>query len=313
MIHIDFDPDKLSTPLKGEWEALQKEVQEATEALIHKWETTRKLTQDDLKDKIWRNVNTWLKDHVFYGKCAYCETHLERARQTGDAEHYRPKLKVNYKAPAKKSYVTPEAEQELGQMVNHPGYFWLAYHWKNLLPSCKFCNAVDGKKNQFPTAKSHVLARRLTPDEVARLREKPFESPTQAGAYYLKPDDLDAIEDPILLHPYNDRPENHLVFGEFGDVVARTNTGQNSAKGEQSIEVYNLNGSGLKISRQSAQQQAKMKFDVAQNYFVLLQHLSTAEARQRVAQEGDIKEILFGRSPYSAAQVAYLKLNHCLD
>jgi hypothetical protein len=253
MIHINFDPDQLPPHLKAEWDALQKDVQDATNALIQKWETTHKLTQNDLADTIWRKINSWLKDHVFHGKCAYCETHLESARQSGDAEHYRPKLKVNYKAADKKSYVTPRAEHELGQLVNHPGYFWLAYHWKNLFPSCKFCNAIEGKKSQFPARNAHVLVRRLKPDELAQLPYKPYASPSQPEVYYLQPDDLDAIEEPLLLHPYNDRPEDHLVFGEFGYVVARADAGEISAKGEHSIEVYNLKGGGLVTSRQAAQ------------------------------------------------------------
>jgi hypothetical protein len=158
MIHINFDPDQLPPHLKAEWDALQKDVQDATNALIQKWETTHKLTQNDLADTVWRKINSWLKDHGFHGKCAYCETHLESARQSGDAEHYRPKLKVNYKAADKKSYVTPQAEHELGQLVNHPGYFWFTT-WKVSNQADRTCayqagiNTSSTSSQDLPSAK----------------------------------------------------------------------------------------------------------------------------------------------------------------
>jgi hypothetical protein len=308
MIHIDFDPNKLTPALKAEWEALQTEIKETTVALIQKWESTHQLSATDLEDTIWRKINAWLKEHVFHGKCAYCETHLESARQTGDAEHYRPKLKVNYKAAPDKPYVTPQAENEQAQMINHPGYFWLAYHWKNLLPSCKFCNAVEGKKSQFPTRNAHVIVRRLKPEELHQLRHTPYESPTQLGVYYLQPDDLDAIEEPMLLHPYKDRPEDHLAFDEFGGVTARPTPAPSPAKGEASINTYNLKGPGLVISRRQAQLNAEMLFDSAFNYFHKIRELPLFEAQQKATKEPKIAMILEGKSAYSAAQVAYLKL-----
>ncbi|MFO1497990.1 MAG: hypothetical protein U1G07_06285 [Verrucomicrobiota bacterium] len=311
MIHIDFDPDKLDPLLKGEWDQLQADIQTATADLIAKWESTHKLSQEDLDDGIWRRMNDWLKDHVFHGKCAYCETNLEAARQTGDAEHYRPKLKVNFKAADNKSYVTPKVQNELGQDINHPGYFWLAYHWKNLLPACKFCNAIDGKKNQFPTRQAQLLVRQLDAMQHQNLRQPPYAS-TKPDRYYLEPDDLDALEEPLLLHPYRDQPDQHLVFDEFGNVTASSDGKAPSAMGENSINVYDLKGAGLVTGRQTAQQSAKMLFDMAFGFFHNLRGLSLLEARQNARQESKIAQILEGKSAYSAAQVAYLKLTHSL-
>jgi hypothetical protein len=312
MIHVDFNPEELPPELQAEWDQLQAEVESATRALILKWEQGDKLEERDLAATVWRDMKNWLSQHVFHGKCAYCETNLKGARQSGDAEHYRPKLKVNYKANDKKSYITPRAELKPGQMVNHPGYFWLAYHWKNLLPSCKLCNAVDGKKNQFPTRRPHVLTRRLSQDECAQLKHSPYASPTQAGVHYLQPDDLDAIEEPLLLHPYNHQPEDHLVFDEFGNVVARSEGGQSSEMGQHSIDVYDLDAGDLVTNRHSAQERAQMLFDTAVNYLRILRGLPINEARQKAIQEEKIAEILQGKAAYSAAQVAYLKMNRCL-
>lgn len=113
--------------------------------------------RDDVKDALIG---------MFHGKCAYCESTVT-AGFDGDVEHYRPKGGVTEAARAK---------------VDHPGYWWLAMVWENLLLSCIHCNqarrqlivkhgrrSVDailealesndvrttGKKNYFPTDANH--------------------------------------------------------------------------------------------------------------------------------------------------------------
>lgn len=63
-----------------------------------------------------------------YGKCCYCERTRDKIEV--DVEHFRPKAEVE------------EAE-------DHPGYWWLAYSWENLLIACKKCNQKY-KKSKFP-------------------------------------------------------------------------------------------------------------------------------------------------------------------
>lgn len=70
---------------------------------------------DDIKNKL---------KEIYHGKCAYCETSVERF----DVEHFRPK---------------------------RGGYYWLAYSWDNLLLSCPICNVAKG--NNFPTINSPVV------------------------------------------------------------------------------------------------------------------------------------------------------------
>jgi hypothetical protein len=52
-----------------------------------------------------------------------------------------------------------ESETEKEKEFEHPGYYWLAYEWTNLLPSCYDCNsfrrhgtmkAGPGKNERFP-------------------------------------------------------------------------------------------------------------------------------------------------------------------
>src|SRR5262249_6192965 len=59
-------------------------------------------------------------DDLFHEKCAYCESSY-RAVDSCDVEHYRPKGGVT-------------------ESPKHRGYWWLAAHWQNLLPSCPPCN-----------------------------------------------------------------------------------------------------------------------------------------------------------------------------
>lgn len=77
-----------------------------------------------------------------HGKCAFCE---RRVNEDGDVEHFRPKKAI---------------QQAVGQKLERPGYYWLAYEWTNLFLACSACNQRQ-KRNLFPLenqgnrAKSH--------------------------------------------------------------------------------------------------------------------------------------------------------------
>lgn len=128
-------------------------------------------------------------EELFYGKCAYCESVIRN--QDWDVEHYRPKARV--------------AERE-----NHPGYYWLAYQWKNFYPSCKFCNqrrtdkptwgdlsraGAGGKADQFPIEDE---------DDRATI-----------------PDGDISLERPLLLDPCADNPEEFLRFDPTGQIYSK--------------------------------------------------------------------------------------------
>jgi uncharacterized protein (TIGR02646 family) len=68
-----------------------------------------------------------------FGKCCFCEQKIDA---DGDVEHFRPK----------QAY-----KQTTGQPLQRPGYYWLAYDWRNLLLSCPSCNQRH-KQNLFPLA-----------------------------------------------------------------------------------------------------------------------------------------------------------------
>lgn len=97
-------------------------------------------------------------------KCCYCERN--RDKKEFDVEHFRPKGKVK------------EAEK------THPGYWWLAYDWENLLIACKTCN--QKKSTHFPLK-----------DEKNRA--------------YLEDTDL-GKEVPILINPLKENPELFIDY-----------------------------------------------------------------------------------------------------
>ncbi|MEV8517586.1 hypothetical protein [Dactylosporangium sp. NPDC051484] len=167
------------------------------------------------RQSVWAGLKAWLLEHVFHGKCAYCEGRM-LAQSYGAAEHYRPKSRV----------MTPAGRE--------PGYAWLAYDWRNIVPACDQCNSGEGKQDQFPIAGRRVLA----PAELA------------------DPDDmaeLDAVEQPLLLHPYSDDPEQHLLFGLAGAVGPR----DGSTKGRQTIAVCRLDRAALMDDRARIQEQVR--------------------------------------------------------
>ena len=77
-----------------------------------------------------------------HGKCCFCEAKITHISY-GDVEHFRPKAGFR---------------QEPGQTLQTPGYYWLAYEWRNLLLSCQLCNQCH-KKNLFPLLPGSVRAR----------------------------------------------------------------------------------------------------------------------------------------------------------
>lgn len=166
------------------------------------------------KPKIWKELKDLLIKHN-YRKCMYCEFPASTSEYCA-AEHYRPKGKVT----------------EDGSKIVHGGYYWLAYEWQNILLSCTKCNSSHddgehgshpGKACEFPISKSRVLGPGPDPDKWI--------------------DDLVA-EEPLLLHPYFDKPEVHFSYGRFGVL-----TGE-SEQGKATIRICDLNRPALREERE---------------------------------------------------------------
>ena len=128
-----------------------------------------------------------------------------------DVEHFRPKTGVI---------------DEHGDKL--PGYWWLAGQWQNLLLACQTCNRrfrEGGKGNFFP---------------IEGERAEPFTTGEELAA-----------EQPLLLDPTVDEPDDHLVFFDDGTVASETERGQTT------IRIVALNRPELVAARQRAIENAR--------------------------------------------------------
>jgi len=118
----------------------------------------------------FKNRELWREDRVKqflhesqHGKCCYCEA--KQRIKGGNVEHFRPKGRV-------------------GENKNHPGYWWLAYEWDNLLIACGTCNSK--KWSKFPLM-------------------------NEEDRVFNETDNLDK-EKPYLINPLKENPERFIEF-----------------------------------------------------------------------------------------------------
>ncbi|WP_210458766.1 hypothetical protein [Vibrio crassostreae] len=69
---------------------------------------------------VWRSFAKSVED-LSFGKCWYCESRESRSNMPVD--HFRPKGGVT-------------------GCKDHPGYWWLAFDWRNYRYSCTYCNSL---------------------------------------------------------------------------------------------------------------------------------------------------------------------------
>jgi hypothetical protein len=151
----------------------------------------------------------------FKAKCAYCETSI--SNHYGDVEHFRPKAGIQ------RQNRTWVAIRVGAKEIRHPGYFWLAYDWENLIPSCSGCNRYQhgvGKANCFPVD----------------------------GPYAKRPGQ-ERKERPLLLNPRVDDPQKHIKFDDNWYALPLT------VRGRVTIEVMGLNHKDLPRHRTNEAQQ----------------------------------------------------------
>ncbi|HEY7345756.1 MAG TPA: hypothetical protein VH620_09355, partial [Gaiella sp.] len=143
------------------------------------------------------------------GKCAYCETPL--AEEAMLADRFRP----------------ASGALALDGTLSPDHYWWLAYTWDNLYPSCAECRSFKGAR--FP-----VRMERAAPGTTGEaLRD----------------------ERPLLLEPRRDDPEQHLVYAEDGSVASTTE------EGRATIEILGLNRAQLLATRRDALTQVRAEWE----------------------------------------------------
>lgn len=162
----------------------------------------------------------------FRGKCAYCEQETYRD-QHGDVDHFRPHSSVRDRHWARIRVVIGGIERE------HPGYYWLAYDWQNLLPSCVLCN------QQWT-------------DSAGRRFGKADRFPVRGG-YAVSPGE-EADEEPLLIHPVFEDPEEHMRLNDVFHFDAFDD------RGETCIDVFGLNDRDLPNARAHKYHEVRNQF-----------------------------------------------------
>jgi hypothetical protein len=166
---------------------------------------------------------------MFKWKCAYCESQLEKG--SFEVEHYRPKGGI-------------------AGCNEHPGYWWLALKWENLLPTCAPCN-----KGLL----QHVVTADMTVEQVEALQAKARRSlmgkatqfPVGAARLEAKSEDHFA-EDPHLIDPTRTDPEPLLNWrhdSAYSVVEAANSEGGQSVLGDATINCVALNRIDLVVKR----------------------------------------------------------------
>lgn len=227
---------------------------------------------------------------LFHGKCAYCESFYD-ATAPVDVEHFRPKGRV--------------AEDEA-----HPGYWWLAADWNNLLPSCIDCNRrrrqrlaepggapmadSTGKADQFPVEGAHLA------DHAADI-----------GA-----------ERPLLIDPCRDDPARHLGFlvdtNPLLALVLPLDAAEAPQRGAAAIRVHGLNRLALVQERTRVLRRLELLREVLARLdeaAALIEASGDAAARQALAPIeiavarllDDMRAMAAETEPYSAMVARWLQ------
>lgn len=244
-------------------------------------------------------------DAIFHEKCAYCESSY-RALEARNVEHYRPK------GPVREANGT------------HPGYWWLAAVWTNLLPSCPVCN-------QF---RRHIIfdgSLTLAEFEAAMLEQaekttgKLDAFPLASGNWVSAVDGDLAPEDPLLLNPCERQPEDHLEWNFDWDrsaplwlaekvtalVRPRMAGGEEDPYGKSSIAIYGLNREGLVKDRMLKIKEMQQVCAVAVDLLVTIGEVGAVTPAMRQRLDGLRTRIeSFGGDdrPYAGMARAFARL-----
>jgi len=261
MIKIHFEE-----PNAPDWKKWRKECEKATKELIalsrkgQRCKISNLYKRKQIKNKYYLSIGA-----AFHGKCAYCETRIV-SDQYGDIEHYRPKNQVT-----DENGDNIEVEDNNGQTISHPGYYWLAYDWKNLLLSCELCNRPNpgnksiGKQNKFPLKGTF---RAVSPGEEVK-------------------------EQPLLINPLTENPEEHLKINVKTGILG------GDERGQCCIRVFGLNErEGLLKARVDAYAAVLGQINM---YFASKDETESKNCLRNLC------EIISGKSPYSLVGKTLIK------
>lgn len=229
---------------------------------------------------------------LFHGKCAYCESSYQ-ATQPPDIEHFRPKGGVE-------------------DCAGHPGYWWLAMKWSNLLPSCIDCNRRRRQTSAAGFNTLEDLERALLQRGDEQLGKKDS-FPTSDGFWAAPENDPETSEHPLLIDPTRTNPQDHLVWrvdDELAIVLPRVVEGIECQRAVASIHIYGLNRLGLTVGRtrllkglKVAVQQINMLIAISETVDEIEQ-ASIVRVVMKIVE--GIKEHAKANAPYSAMAQAFI-------
>lgn len=200
------------------------------------YKTFRRYKEHDVKEALFG---------MSQGKCAYCEGYVEKGSL--EVEHYRPKGSV--------------------EGSDHPGYWWLALNWKNLLPACAACNKeylqhivtanmsveeveelkrktrkqLYGKGTHFPVSRARRTA---ASDRIRGQLHGSANRSTLSRAQFTSLSDGHFLEGPLIIDPTRVDPEPHLRWRSdtaYSVVEPATVDGSPSDLGVATINCVALN------------------------------------------------------------------------
>ena len=243
------------------------------------------------------DVRNALKE-MFHGKCAYCEMKVSGGIDT-DVEHYRPKAGVT------------EAD-EAG--VDHPGYWWLAMVWENLVPSCTHCNQMRSNHLHIPPGlqtEAEFKAFLEDADESGSGKGNYF--PTEDDFWVTAPGDLSA-EKPLILDPTGpENPEDHLEWVIFDGVASVVRARGGSPAGETSINVLGLNRRWLEEHRRTHLLQMRLYRNLIIKYANARKAAQTDQEKRSASESlNDMSNLLWAmtdeRQPFRALSFAFIEV-----
>lgn len=206
-------------------------------------------------------------EKLFHDKCAYCETPLAAASDW-DVEHFRPKKAV-------------------AERLDHPGYYWLAYEWPNLYPSCQHCNQSRKDRPRWGNPETGPAA--------GKLDQFPLDD--EGTRAFLPTDDLKR-ERRLLIDPCEDQPEDHLRYTVDGQIVAV----QDDRRGAASIQVFHLTRSRLRDARRQVIEAAIALLKLIRKYQAEDNQEATADLREYLE-----RYFLADHRPYAGAARAVVR------
>ncbi|MES2899532.1 MAG: hypothetical protein V4723_07375 [Pseudomonadota bacterium] len=221
---------------------------------------------------------------AFSDKCAYCETNASAAFPI-DVEHYRPK-----------GGVAPREDPA------HPGYWWLAGTWNNLLPSCGDCNR---------RRKHRIAIAGVSLDQLSRFGKqtsgKHSAFPIAGTRARAATDDHDQ-ELPSLIDPTISDPARFIgwdVDGSLSLAVPKAIAGQPDPRATATIFTFGLNRQKLVEQRTRLAEEIKIEF--TQIEFLFDESIATADPASRgrliqraLATIASVQRRAAPNAPYSA-------------